>query len=310
MSAKIAQIAAAALVTVLVVSPAAVAQAKDVVRLMRPHSDLDRRHIYNNAILSAALQKTAAVCGDYEIRSTLPPTQRDRALLEMISGQHINVHIVPTNHKWEQKTIPIRIPLVKGLLGYRLFLIKRHDSERFANIHSIDQLKTLKAGLRQQWCTTRALQALGFDVVTGSSYEGLFHMLINDRFDYFPRGINEIFEEQAIRQKSLPQMVIEPTKALYLPMPTYVFVSPNQPELAQRIETGLRAMIQDGSFDRLFRKFHQDNMRKAKLAQREVFTLVNPLLPADSLIENEELWIHFHESSNETCSDEKNHKPR
>ena len=203
----------------------------DVVRLIRPHSALDHRHVYNNAILSAALDKTIPAYGNYAIRLTLTATQRDRALVEMMSGRHINVHIVPTNHAWEQKTIPIRIPIVKGLLGYRLFLIKRRDAGRFAAIHSIDQLKTLKAGLRQQWCTTRALQALGFHVVTGSSYEGLFQMLVNDRFDYFPRGVNEIFHEQASRQKLLPQMVIEPNKALYLPMPTYVFVSPRYPEV-------------------------------------------------------------------------------
>ena len=154
------------------------------------------------------------------------------------------------------------------------------------------------------------MQALDFNVVTGSCYEGLFHMLINDRFDYFPRGVNEIFQEHTIRQKSLPQMVIEPTKALYLPLPTYVFVSPKHPELAQRIETGLRAIIQDGSFNRLFRKFHQDNIRKANLDQREIFTLDNPLLPADSPIENNELWIHLHDSSNATGGSEKDHTPR
>jgi len=266
-------------------------QAQDVIRIFQPHSALDQRHLYNNALLKLALEKTKPHYGNFDIVFTLQGTQRNRALVEIMSGRRVNVHIVPTRPEWEEKTLPIRIPVLKGLLGYRLFLIKRHDIEKFGNIESLDQLKRLKAGLHQQWSTTEAMARLGFQIVTGSNYEGLFTMLMADRFDYFPRGVNEIFREYNERFHHLPDMVIEPRLALCLPQPTYIFVSKKSPRLAQRIEAGLHHMILDGSFERLFRAYHESSLEQAGLANRKIFRVDNPMLSKDTPLEDEALWI-------------------
>jgi len=270
------------------------AQDQDVVRLFKPHSELDQRHLYNNALLTLALEKTIARYGDFEIVFTLQGTQRNRALVEIISGRRVNVHVVPTRPEWEKDALAIRIPVLKGLLGYRLFLIRRHDIEKFDKIESLYQLQTLKAGLRQQWPTTAAMTRLGFQIVTGSNYEGLFTMLMANRFDYFPRGVNEIFREYDLRTCDLPDMVIEPSLALYLPQPTYIFVSKNTPRLAQRIETGLRQMIQDGSFDKLFWDYHESSIQQAELASRKIFRVENPLLSKRTPLDDESLWLEQH----------------
>ncbi len=265
--------------------------AADVVRIFKPHSELDQRHGYNNAILSTALDKTVVTHGDYELATTLRGSQRDRALIELIDGRLVNTHMVPTRREWESKTLPIRIPIAKGLLGYRLFLIKRQDLDRFADIRSLQELKMLKAGLRQQWSTALAMQALGCEVITGSSYEGLFQMLVHGRFDYLPRGVNEIFSEYDRRHQDLPDMVIEPRKALYLPMPTYIFVSPQYPELAERLEAGLHKMIHDGSLDKLFWKYHRESIQRSELTRRQIFTTENPLLSPETPLDQKELWF-------------------
>ena len=265
--------------------------AADVVRIFTPHSEMDERHLYNNAVLSAALETTVPTHGDYELSMTLRGSQRERALVELMSGRRINVHIVPTRLEWEEKTLPIRIPIAKGLLGYRIFLIKRQNLEKFAQIGTLEELKALRAGLRQQWSTTRAMQALGFEVMAGRSYEGLFRMLVHERFDYFPRGVNEIFAEYNQRRQSLPEMVIEPRKALYLPLPVYVFVSPKHPELAARIEAGLRVLIRDGRLDVLFWEYHRASIQQAALAHRQIFSVENPFLSPQTPFEQKDLWF-------------------
>lgn len=265
--------------------------AEDIIRIYKPDSEMDQRHLYNNAVLSESLEKTIQGYGEYRIEALRTASQRDRSLVDLIAGQIINVHIVPTQNEWEEKAIPIRIPIQKGILGYRLFLIKRQDLEKFSHINSMDELKALRAGLRQQWSTTRSMEALGFNVITGSDYEGLFLMLISGRFDYFPRGVNEIFIEFSRRNKSLPDMAIEQSKALYLPMPTYVFVSPKYPKLAERIEVGLWKIIKDGSFDQLFWKYHKSDIQQAALAQRQIFTVDNPFLSPETPFDRKELWL-------------------
>lgn len=76
-------------------------------------------------------------------------------------------------------------------------------------------------------------------------------MLNHDRFDFLPRGVNEIFEEYALRKDLLENVIIEPHLALYIPGATYVFVSPKYPELAERLEIGLiYGSINNGTINR------------------------------------------------------------
>jgi hypothetical protein len=49
-------------------------------------------------------------------------------------------------------------------------------------------------------------------------------------------------------------VVIEPSLAIYLPMPTYVYVSPAKPRLAQRLEKGLKIMLKNGELHQILRK--------------------------------------------------------
>ena len=265
--------------------------AEDVIRIQKPHSDNDQRGIYFEVLLTEVLETTVPNYGEYRIERPFIAGGRKRALVEIISGQVLNVSIVPTQLEWEQKTIPIRIPLLKGLLGYRLFLIKRQDAKKFSDIKSLKELKNLNAGLHPQWSTTKAMRELGFKIVTGGAdYEGLFLMLVGNRFDYFPRGVNEIFFEFDSRTQNLPDMMIEPTKSLYLPLPYYIFVSSKYPRLAERIETGLRKMIQDGRFDDLFWEYNKSYILRANLPKRQVFSVKNPFLSPETPYDQESLW--------------------
>ena len=39
--------------------------------------------------------------------------------------------------------LPVRIPIRKGILGYRIFLIRKQVREKFAKITTLDELKQL-----------------------------------------------------------------------------------------------------------------------------------------------------------------------
>jgi hypothetical protein len=49
-------------------------------------------------------------------------------------------------------------------------------------------------------------------------------------------------------------------------------------------------MIEDGSFDEIFRKYHGDSIQAANLKNRRLFTISNPLLPATAPLRRKELW--------------------
>ncbi|MCW9035927.1 MAG: transporter substrate-binding domain-containing protein [Rhodospirillales bacterium] len=203
----------------------------------------------------------------------------------------MTIFVTPTRREWEEKTIPIRIPIRKGLLGYRLFLIRDGAQSKFSQIKDVQELKNMRVGSGAQWSTTKALQELGFSVTGGTDYEGLFTMLNFGRFDYFPRGVNEIFNEFDTRKIKFPMMQIEEKLALYLPLPTYFFVTPKRPDLAIRLQKGLMGMVADGTLDKLFYEYHGEFLDRANLQNRKIFSLANPDLTKETPFDQKELWL-------------------
>jgi hypothetical protein len=88
-------------------------------------------------------------------------------------------------------------------------------------------------------------------------------------------------------------MVIEPFLAIYIPSPTYFFVSPAHPELAKRIERGMNAIIEDGTFEIAFNLEFGDYIKLADMSRRKVFTFDNPLLSNMTPISNEKYWFRY-----------------
>ncbi|MFT6904836.1 MAG: hypothetical protein ACJAS1_001490 [Oleiphilaceae bacterium] len=266
------------------------AYALDIIKFGAPQSDKDDRSSYPVALLNKTLEITKSSYGPYKVETSYKMT-RNRALLELQKGELINIHEAPTRPEWEEKVLPIYVPIRKGLLGYRLFLIHKDNQSKLDKVQNIEDLKSLVAGLGAQWSITLSMKHFGFTMNTSLEYEHLFKLLHLKRFDYFPRGISEVFTELEMRKETYPDIVIESKKAFYLPLPTYFFVSPKTPHLAERIEKGLWLMIKNGSFDKLFDEYFSEVIAQAKLDSREILSIENPFVPYHKTFKKEELWF-------------------
>lgn len=120
---------------------------------------------------------------------------QNRAIQELAKGNKVDVYWTMTSIEREEKLLPVRIPLLKRLFGYRIFLIREEDRKKFANINSVEELKQLVAGQGSDWPDTKVLRANGFDVVGITDYKSIFPMLHRTRVDYVPRGISEPWGE-------------------------------------------------------------------------------------------------------------------
>lgn len=191
----------------------------------------------------------------------------------------------------ESQLTPIRIPLFKGLLGYRIFIINKNNQARFDRIQTLNDLKQLTLGQGRTWADTRILEANGFNVIKVNKYPGLFYMVEGGRFDAFPRGVHEPFGELAERPQL--DLAVEQHLMLYYKMPFYLFVSNNNRELQLDLSLGFERAIADGSFDETFLgdKAIQDVIAKAHMKERKVFVLDNPTLSPETPLERKELWF-------------------
>jgi hypothetical protein len=250
----------------------------------------DSRDHYTLQLLKAALEASSAVYGPYELRTSPLGMERDRLLLEMSKGKLVNLSAQITSPEWERKLIPIRIPIDKGLSGYRISLIDGRRQAQFSALSTLEQLKRLPLGAGRQWSSTAVFVGAGFDVVQGNSTAGLHGMLAVNRFQHFPRGIEEALFEQAAYAPTFPELALERSLVIYFPLPRYFFVTPGEQRLAQRLEQGLQLLIADGGFDRIFHDFYDDLIDKVGLRKRRLFKLDNPLLTPQTPLSNRAYW--------------------
>lgn len=264
-----------------------------IVKLNSGHSPDDKRHLYNWAVLERALVVSSDKYGPYKIKitgSAIPNHQRLKALKQ---GVYLNVAMSLTNQEWEDNSTPIRIPIRRGIFSYRLIMTHKQNLDLFAGITNVEQLKKLSVGVRKSWTTRLVLDHLKFNIVDAYSYDALFRMLNKRRFDYVPRGINEIFKELEIRQEKLTHLAIEPNLALYIPSPYYLFVTPENPLLAERLEYGLLEMVKNGDLNRLFETHYGEYIKMAQLHKRRIIHIGNPILPEKTPFDRPEFWYDF-----------------
>lgn len=257
-----------------------------------PLSDNDTRYIYANELLKRILQKTEAKDVASTIQLYPEAVSRERSLALLKEGK-IDFIAAATQKYWEEALIPIRIPIRKGIEGYRLFLVHQDHVDKLANSQTLSDVRELKTGAGFQWVIRGVLEENQFDVVASRSYEGLFKMLNADRFSTFSRGTNEIFTEFETYRNNNPNIRIDQSTALYTPFPTFYFVSPKNKTLAKRIQQGLEIMLKNGEFDAFFYQHHSNLLAQATLETRKIFILNNPNLSEATrkTISDQKLWL-------------------
>lgn len=249
----------------------------------------DSRHQrYIDDTLAKALEKVGVKVNFLHAKSD---PIRERMLQELILGESIHVVAHAPQPGWEDNLLTVRIPIHKGLQGYRLFLINKQDQEKLASIETLEQLQQIPTGAGAHWSITQILTDAGFHVETAEDHDSLFEMLRLRRFITFGRGVFEIYSELEEEKKRNPSLVVEQTLCLFVPLPVYFFVSPKRPELARQIENGLRLMIEDGSFEKHFLTYHQEDIARSRLAQRRVFSIENPQLSDKTPLDDPDLWL-------------------
>jgi ABC-type amino acid transport substrate-binding protein len=258
-----------------------------------PESANDVRYIYHWEILRTALERTKDKWGPYRMVASEFMTERRQAFeLKNATGK-LTVMYLSTTPDFERTLVPIRIPVDKNLGGYCVFLIRKEEKERFANIQSLDDLRKFRYGLGLGWIDVDILKASNFNVVTGSSYEGLFEMLVQKRFDIFLRAAVEVLDEYDQRKARLPDLYIEDTILFYYPLPMY-FWFPKTAEgrrLAARAEEGMRMMIADGTYDRIFDMCQRYKIEGLHLKERKLFTIANPNVGPETPFGDKRLWF-------------------
>jgi Bacterial extracellular solute-binding proteins, family 3 len=261
------------------------AEPKQVVYYWPSSTPEDTRGHYPLALLQLAIQKSAS---DYQLIPSGELMSQYRTLRELGSANGPDVVWTMTSREREENYLPIRIPIDRGLIGWRLLIIHRDHKENYLAI-SEKELKAKLAVQGNDWPDYVILKENHLRVFSASNFDAMFKMVESKRVDYFSRSVTEIWPE--LEQKKQMPLVAAPKWALYYPTALYYFVNKENKKLAKAIEQGLLRAIEDGSMKRLFLHHHGRALELANLKSRTVIQLTNPILPAETPLKNKALWF-------------------
>lgn len=270
------------------------AAGKDIVRYNLSEIYPDPKQSYYIDLLTLILNSSRDKYGDYQLIPVTLEMSQGRTSIMVQQRKAIDVTWRMTTKALEDDLQAIYIPVLKGLMGMRIAVIRREDSHLFSPTLSLKELKALSAGQGYDWPDSDILRHNGFDVIEGSAFS-MLTMLEKYRFDYFPRALHEPWLEIAGKE----QFIVESHFLLKYAAPMYFFTSKENMRLSERILYGFSKIVESGAFDEFFyqHKVTQNILVKANLPQRRIFSLENPLLSEQSrkILNNKSLWLeHFH----------------
>ncbi len=188
---------------------------------------------------------------------------------------------VAGNKKFEQQPyLMLPKPLCRGLLGCRVLIIHKDRLDEFSVINE-HKLKQLTLGVPATWADAELFRFNKYEVDEKGDLQERLVSVQNGDCDYLALGLNEakaILNEYA---EVAPDLIVESSLLLYYPFPLVFYVRPERQDLLNKISEGLAQCIDNGKLDDLFEQTYGKSLRAAKLHQRRVFNLVNPILPTE-----------------------------
>ncbi|WP_297823874.1 amino acid ABC transporter substrate-binding protein [uncultured Paraglaciecola sp.] len=244
---------------------------------------------YPIKLLALALDQTGV---SYQLIPSDNFLSKGKAIDRLQDNREINIVWGMTNVQREKDLLPIRIPIFKGLIGWRLFLIRQDMAERFTYIQQFEHLVKLSPLQGREWPDTKILQSNGFDVITERNQTSLMKMLGRAQGDFFPRSIIEVWEElERSKVANEIQIQIQPSLGIRYPAAIYFFVNKKSVPLANLIETGLEKAIENGTYEALFVESYKTYIEKAQIENRTFYPLENAFLPEETPLDRKELWF-------------------
>lgn len=280
-----------ALLTLAVGSMAA--QAATPLRVIYPKAESGRdiRTDYPLELLRLALDRSGE---SFELKPSQASMQQARSLRQLAKGEGLDIVWSVTTRERERDLLPIRIPIDRGLIGWRVLLIRKDEQVRMDSIDSLAGLARLCGGQGHDWPDLGVLRTNGLRVLASPTYEGLFAMLQQGRIDYFPRAVAEAGPELERHQQM--DLAIENHLLLHYPSALYFFVRQGNRPLADAVTRGLERAIADGSMAALFRQTYGSLLQRLALRHRKVLDLANPDFPGDVPTVRPDLWFQPGES--------------
>lgn len=202
-----------------------------------------------------------------------------RRMWSMLGSGDINLFygMQSTDKRRSKQLVEVRNDLTNGLIGQRVLLIRRSDTDVFSRVQSVADLKAtgLIAGFGAGWRDTKVWKAADLPLYEHAApWPTIYGMVAagNRHVDYLPRGVNEVLEEA----RQHPELVVEKRLLLVYPGDFAFYLSSSAAGYRPVIERALRAAEASGLKARLLADAFGADVKALGLKRRMRLHLAAP----------------------------------
>ncbi|MFT5756552.1 MAG: hypothetical protein ACI9LM_001271 [Alteromonadaceae bacterium] len=131
---------------ILLVSVSQACLAQDVVRYVHSKEHSDFKDKYFVDLLTLVLEATKFEFGEYRLQPVAIDMPQERTSIMLERNEYIDLTWRMSTKDLEQRLQAIYIPLLKGLVGYRIFIIRAENQSLFRKNITLEKLKSLPVG--------------------------------------------------------------------------------------------------------------------------------------------------------------------
>jgi hypothetical protein len=230
--------------------------------------------------IQLALEKAEASYGKSQIIETYIEGY-ENAFAALVLGEKIELMVSAINADWESQTLPIYIPLDRGLLGFRVCLINSDAQLLFESVGNKHEFvkQNVKVGLGTGWPDLEIMRSNHFDVSEFTTSKSIYAALRNKTIDCYSRSVGEILQEPM----QGGEIAIEQSIGLIYPLADIIYVAKSAPELHAKLMLGLALAIEDGSFYDLIKLHYGQSLSSIDFYFRDLIIMDNPSISPAAL---------------------------
>jgi hypothetical protein len=207
-------------------------------------------------------------------------------------GEEIQLSVFAPSKERIKDYIEVPVPLSRGMLGLRVCLINAEDKALFKAVRNLSDFKKfgIKFIVGSEWTDREIFLYNGLDIIEAQKYEDLFRLTLVNKKVCFSRSLNEITNETSMAKAF--DLSVEDQILFQYDLPMYVYVTKSRPELAKRIEEGLRIHISEFSYFQHFWNRFADVFQLFKVKKRKLIKLEMPhKYVSEKVLENPLMWL-------------------
>lgn len=250
-------------------------------------SDTRKSNFYMDA-LAWLLEKSGEEYNLVQTKHSV--TSQGRKVLLVKQGE-LDLLYAGTSIELESELLPIRFPIVRGLIGQRIFIIHRNYQSSYDQVKNLNNLRAFLGVQGVGWGDKQVLEASGLNQVE-RLYDDIFENINSGSRYYFPRGVTEVFAEVRDREERLPNLAIEKNLLLTYKTAVFFFINPSNQALEAMLTQGFIKGYEDGSYEAFFYQHPliKNALEQGNLSSRIKIDIPNPYLTPETQVIDDRYW--------------------